>query len=174
MNRFWILPTALAPLLGATTNLLLALVMGLCAVALLACHQVLMALPRRHLKAPACIAASLILAVMLATCLQLGLRAWALPVALALGHYPALLCLYLFTADRLLPAQQRWRTLAAHLGTLLAVCLALGALRQGLTDGANAHLATLAPGGLILLGLLLALYNRLRPGPAPTRRQGNL
>jgi len=45
---------------------------------------------------------------------------------------------------------------------------------QWLANFADLHLASLAPGALLLLGLLLALYNRLRPGSAHPRRQGKL
>lgn len=57
---------------------------------------------------------------------------------------------------------------------MLGICLLLGASRQGLAELTGLHLASLAPGALLLLGLLLALYNRLRPGPAHPRRQGKL
>ncbi|MGE7989880.1 Rnf-Nqr domain containing protein [Pseudomonas sp. NPDC089554] len=174
MTRFWLFGTSLAPLLGATGNLAQGIALGLCAVGLLLCHQALMAPLRQALQGPLRLVASLAIAAALATCLQLALRAWALPVALSLGHYPALLCLYCVAADSHLPASRRWRALVLHLAGLMTLCLVLGACRQGLAQVANLHLASLAPGALMLLGLLLALYNRLRPGTAPSRRQGTL
>jgi len=82
------------------------------------------------------------------------------------------MCLTCLAVDRLLPDAGRWRSLLLHLGGLLAAYLLLGACRQGLAEGLGVHLASLAPGALLLLGLLLALYNHLRPGPAHPRRQG--
>lgn len=174
MTRFWLFGTSLAPLLGATGNLTQAAAIGLCAIGLLTCHQALMNPLSRALQGSLRLAASLALAVALASCLQMALRAWALPTALSLGHYPALLCLYCITLDSHLPATHRWRALALHLAGLLTSCIALGTCRQALAQAANLHLASLAPGALILLGLLLALYNRLRPGTAHPRRQGTL
>jgi len=174
MNRFWLPGISLVPLIGATSTWVQAVVIGLCAALMMLLHQALLAPLRRPLVAAPRLMASVLLLAALASCLQLGLRAWALPLALALGHYPALLSLQCLSADYLLPETGRWRCLAIHLGSLLVLCVLLGACRQWLATGPNLHLASLAPGGLILLGLLLALYNRVRPGPAPSRRQGSL
>lgn len=174
MSRFWLLGISLTPLLGATATWAQGLVIGLCAALMMALHQVLMAPLRRPLTGAARLLASLLLLATLASCLQLGLRAWALPLALALGHYPALLCVQCLATDYLLPKTDRWRHLVMHMGGLLVLCVLLGACRQWLAAEADLHLASLAPGGLILIGLMLALYNRLRPGPAPSHRQGSL
>lgn len=174
MNRFWLLGISLAPLLGATQTVVQAAAIAACTVALMVLHQALLAALARPLQGATRLLASLLLIAALCSCLQLGLRAWALPLALALGHYPTLLSLQCLAADHLLPTQGRWRLLAVHLAGLVALCLLLGICRQWLGPVAGAHLATLAPGGLILLGLLLALYNRLRPDPAPSRREGTL
>ncbi|MGK0149247.1 Rnf-Nqr domain containing protein [Pseudomonas putida] len=174
MNRFYLLGASLVPLLGATRTLSEGATIGVCAVLMSSLHQLLLAPLRQRLATWTYVLASLLLLAALASCLQLALRAWLLPVALALGHYPALLCLQCLATDHLLPDQRRWRLLAGHLCALLATCLLLGASRQWLADGTGLHLASLAPGALLLLGLLLALYNRLRPGPAQPRRQGKL
>ena len=174
MNRLYLLPVTLVPLLGATHTLREGAAIGLCAVVLSSLHQLLMAALRQRLANWAYVLASLLLLAGLASCLQLALRAWLLPLALALGHYPALLCLQCLAIDYLLPNQGRWHMLARHLGAVLVTCLLLGACRQWLADFADVHLASLAPGALLLLGLLLALYNRLRPGSAHPRRQGKL
>ncbi|MCO7634625.1 NADH:quinone oxidoreductase [Pseudomonas guariconensis] len=174
MNRFWLPGISLVPLLGATSTLAQAITIGLSTLVLMVLHQGVMAPLRASLTGAARLLASLLLLAALASCLQLGLRAWALPLALTLGHYPALLSVQCLAADCLLPDASRWRYLAIHLAGLLALYVLLGACRQWLTLGPGLHLASLAPGGLILLGLLLALYNCLRPGPAPSRRQGSL
>ena len=172
MNRDYLLVTALAPLLGVTQTLPMAAVMGGCAVLMACLHQALLMPLRSHLHGAAYVLASLLILAGLASCLQLALRAWLLPMALLLGPYPALMCLTCLAVDRLLPDAGRWRSLLLHLGGLLAAYLLLGACRQGLAEGLGVHLASLAPGALLLLGLLLALYNHLRPGPAHPRLQG--
>ena len=174
MNRFWLPGISVVPLVGATSTLAQASAIGLCAVVLMSLHQALLMPLRQRLTGPWRLLASLSLLAALSSCLQLGLRAWALPLALSLGHYPVLLCIQCLAADYLLPEGLRWRRLAAVLGGLLALCMLLGACRQWLATGPGVHLASLAPGGLLLLGGLLALYNCLRPGPAPSRRQGSL
>ncbi len=172
MNRFYLLAASLVPLLGATRTVSEGAAIGVCAVVMCALHQLSMAPLRQRLTSWTYVLASLLLLAALTSCLQLALRAWLLPLALALGHYPALLCLQCLATDHLLPNQGRWRLLAGHLCAVLATCLLLGACRQWLADVAGLHLASLAPGALLLLGLLLALYNRLRPGPAHPRHQG--
>lgn len=172
MNRDYVLVAALAPLLGATQTLPMAAVMGGCAVLMVGLHQALLMPLRNRLHGAAYVLASLLILAGLASYLQLALRAWLLPMALLLGPYPALLWLTCLAMDRLLPEAGRWRSLLLHLGGLLAAYLVLGACRQGLGEGLGVHLASLAPGALLLLGVLLALYNHLRPGPAHPRRQG--
>ncbi|HGM5580658.1 TPA: Rnf-Nqr domain containing protein [Pseudomonas putida] len=173
MNRFWLLGSALPPLLGATQTLENALAIGLSALLLVLSHQALM-LPLHRMIGAARIVASLMLAAALTSCLQLGLNAWALPLALGLGHYPALLSLHCLAVDALAPHTGRWSALIRHLLGLTALCLILSACRQWLGQSDGVHLANLTPGALILLGLLLALYNRLRPAPATSSRQGTL
>ncbi|MNM48144.1 electron transport complex RsxE subunit [compost metagenome] len=171
MNRDWLLAIYLAPLLGATRTLAEGATIGLAMVTLTTLHQALLAPLRRQLVGAAYLTASLMLLAALASCLQLALRAWALPLALTLGHYPLLLCLTCLVTDKLLPDSGRWQQLMMHQGGLLAACLLLGACRQWLSDWVGVHLASVTPGALLLLGLLMALYNCLRPSPL-SRRQG--
>ncbi|MFK2913010.1 Rnf-Nqr domain containing protein [Pseudomonas sp. 3HC3] len=172
MTRLGLLAMSIAPLLGATRTLGEGATIGLCAVVMGCLHQLLLSPLRKRVASWTYVLASLLLLAALASCLQLALRAWLLPLAIALGHYPALLCLQCLASDHLLPDQRRWHVLAKHLGAVFASCLLLGASRQWLADHTELHLASLAPGALLLLGLLLALYNRLRPGPAHPNRQG--
>lgn len=174
MNRFCLLAVSLTPLLGATRTLHEGIAIGLCAVVMGSLHQLLLTPLRQRLASWAYVPASLLMLAALASCLQMALRAGSLPLALALGHYPALLCLQCLACDHLLRDQGRWRMLAGYFCAVFALCLVLGASRQWLANVANLHVANLAPGALLLLGLLLALYNRLRPGPAHPRRQGKL
>lgn len=172
MNRSCLLLASLAPLLGGTQTLMQAVVIGVSMVLMTVLHQAMLYPLRPRLSGAMYWLASLLLVAALASCLQLSLRAWALPLALALGYFPALISLQCLATDHLLPATGRWHMLCVHLAGLLSLCLLLGASRQWLENGLNIHVASLAPGALLLLGVLLALYNHLRPGPAPSRRQG--
>ncbi|BBH47732.1 Rnf-Nqr domain containing protein [Pseudomonas sp. KU43P] len=172
MNSYCLLVAGLAPLIGATQTLAQAATLGCGMVMLSLFHQLLLAPLRPRLTGAAYWLASLMLIAALASCLQLALRAWVLPLALSLGHYPALICLQCLAADRLLPAEGRWRQLLVHVAGLLLLYLLLGASRQWLDQGLGLHAAGLSFGALLLLGALLALYNRLRLGHAPSRRQG--
>ncbi|AXQ49431.1 NADH:quinone oxidoreductase [Pseudomonas vlassakiae] len=170
MNRFCLLITGLAPLLGATGTVTHALTIAACMWVMILLHQAFLGPLRASLSGARYWLASLLLLAALGSCLQLALRALALPLALTLGYFPALICLQCLAIDTLLPAEGRWRELLLHLSGLLLACLLLGAGRQWLDDVAGMHLAHLPSGGLLLLGALLALYNWLRP--TLTRRQG--
>lgn len=170
MNRFCLLATGLAPLLGATGTFSQAVAIGVCMLVLPLLHQGLLSPLRATLSGTKYWLTSLLLLAALCSCLQLALRAWALPLALTLGYFPALICLHCLAIDTLLPCERRWRQLLLHLTGLLLVCLLLGAARQWLDQVAGMHQANLPSGALLLLGALLALYNRLRP--TLTRRQG--
>jgi len=171
MSRFWLVMISLAPLLGATRTIVQAIAISLCACLLTGLHQALMAPLRRHLDQGASPWASALLTATLVTCLYLGLRAWALPLAEELALYPLLLALPCLACEQLPP--QTHRLLCRSLGGLLVASLALGICRQVLADDLGLHIATLAPGALILLGLLLGLYNHLRPSTTSPRRQGS-
>lgn len=173
MNRFGLLGASVVSLVGATSTLAQGIMIGLCAAGMMIIHQALMLPLRKTLTGLPHLLANLLLLAGLASCLQLGLNAWSLPLALMLGHYPALLSVQSLAAHYLLPTKGRWRNLAVHVSALLMLCVLLGACRQWLATGPGIHLAGFAPGGLMLLGLLLALYNRLHPGAAPSRRQGS-
>ena len=109
MNRLYLLGASLVPLLGAARTLSEGATIGVCAVLLSSLHQLSMAPLRRRSATWTYVLASLLVLAALASCLQLALRAWLLPLALALGHYPALLCLQCLAIDYLLPDQGRWR-----------------------------------------------------------------
>ncbi|MDZ3995784.1 NADH:quinone oxidoreductase [Pseudomonas sp. Teo4] len=171
MNRFCWLAASLVPVLGATRTLTQGASIALCLVGLTLAHQVLLVPLRQQLTGMTLQLASLLIIAALASCLQLGLRAWTLPIALILGFYPALLCLACVAIDGLLPTNGRSRQLLLQLSGMVVVLLLMGASRQWLNEGLNLHLASLAPGALLILGLLLALYNRLRPTPPPTPKE---
>ncbi|KDN97549.2 Rnf-Nqr domain containing protein [Pseudomonas donghuensis] len=172
MNRQWLAAISLAPLLGATQTLAQASAIALLSLLIIGLHRLCMTPLHKVLEASASLIASVLLAALLVTCLELTLRAWALPLSLALGPYSALIAVQCLVFEFAQGASGRWRTAAATLGGFALLCMAMGLFRQGLGEFANLRLASLLPGALILLGLMLALYNRVCRRPAPTRRQG--
>jgi electron transport complex protein RnfG len=171
MNRHWLLSVCLAPLIGTTGTVVQALTMLACMSVLILAHQLLMVTLRDHLEPAMQAWMSMVLAAALTTCLQLGLQAWALPMALVLGHYPALLALQCLATNacyrnRPLARSAHWPCRPGGGWPGLAIC------RQALAGSPGLHITHLAPGALILLGLLLGLYNQLRPEPTTAHRQG--
>ncbi|MFK8332430.1 Rnf-Nqr domain containing protein [Pseudomonas sp. BJa5] len=172
MNRQWLAAVSLAPLLGATGTLVNASVIGACSVALIAVHHLAMKPLHQGLSPASQLTASVLLAAALVTCLELSLRAWALPLYQALSPYPALIAVQCLVFEHALGHSRRWRETGSVLLGFAALCIALGVSREVLAGWAGVRLAALLPGGLILLGLLLALYNRVCLQRAPSRRQG--
>ncbi|QBZ91478.1 NADH:quinone oxidoreductase [Pseudomonas viciae] len=157
MNKPWVLTGGLllVPLIGATNSLAGALGLWLAWVVITLGHGLAMGLVRPRLTAYQRQLASVLLAATLTACAGLAAQAWALelyrPLSLYFG-WIALSCVALeheggFIEPRL-PASLR---LAGLFGLWM---IGLGALRELI--GSNLPLALLAPGGFILLGLLLA------------------
>ena len=174
MNRQWLAAVSLAPVLGATQTLLQASTIALLSLLAVGLHRLCMLPLRKQLDAGAGLFASVLLAALLVTCLALGLRAWALPLALELGPYPALIAVQCLVFEFALGNDARWRAAAITLAAFASLCMTMGLMRQLLGEFANLRLASLLPGALILLGLILALYNRVCQRRAPSRRQGTL
>lgn len=157
MNKPLILTRGLllVPLVGASDSLVNALGLWLAWALVSAAHGWVMGLLRPRLTAPQRLLASVVLAATLTACAGLVAQAWVLelyqPLSLYIG-WIALSCVVLehddaFVGSRL-PEHLR---LAGLFGLLM---IGLGTLR-GLIGNAI-PLALLAPGGFILLGLLLA------------------
>ncbi|RWU22434.1 NADH:quinone oxidoreductase [Pseudomonas alkylphenolica] len=172
MNRHWLAAVSLALMLGATQTLLGACAIAIFGVSLITLHHLLLNPLQRWLEPRARMVASVLLAAMLATCLDLGLRAWALPLYQSLSPYPALIAVQCVVFQYAQGEQRRWQSVAQWLGAFAGLCVALGACREVLAGWASIRLVALLPGALLLLGLLLALYNRVCLRHALTRRQG--
>jgi len=172
MSRNWLAAVSLAPLLGATGTLIDASVIAGCSLVLITLHHLAMKPLHRGLSATSQMTASVLLAAALATCLELSLRAWALPLYQALSPYPALIAVQCLVFEHALGHSRGWREKTSVLLGFAALCIALGACREVLANWADVRLAALLPGSLFLLGLLLALYNRVCLQRAPSRRQG--
>ncbi|MCW2270084.1 electron transport complex RsxE subunit [compost metagenome] len=174
MNKQWLAAVSLAPLLGATQTLHNAGAIAGLSVLVITLHHLAMSPLHRWLDGPGRLIASVLLSAGLTTCLELGLRTWALPLYLALGPYPALIAVQCLVFEHARGDTQTLRQSAIVLLGFAALALGLGAGREFLAQWAGIRLAALLPGALILMGLLLALYNRVCHGRAPLRRQGNL
>jgi electron transport complex protein RnfE len=172
MSRQWLAAVSLAPLLGITQTLLDACAIAGFSVLLITLHHLTMGPLHRWLAARGRMLASVLLAAALTTCLELSLRAWALPLHQALSPYPALIAVQCLMFEYAQSENRRWRDIAQLLGAFAALCIALGLCRELLAGWAGLRLAALLPGAFFLLGLLLALYNRVCLRRAPSRRQG--
>lgn len=172
MSKQWLAAMSLAPLLGATQTILNACAIAGLSALLIALHHATMRPLRHWLVAHNRLLASVLIAAALVTCLELSLRAWALPLYQALSPYPALIAVQCVMFEYTQDESRRWRDVARLLLGFALLCIILGAFRELLADWAGLHVATLLPGALFLLGLLLALYNRVCLWRSPSRRQG--
>lgn len=172
MSRQWLAALSLAPLLGVTQSVLSASAIAGMSVCLIALHHLAMGALRPWLTARGKILASVLLAAALVTCLELSLRAWALPLYQALSPYPALIAVQCLIFEHAQGENRRWPETLRLLCGFAALCIGLGVCRELLGAWAGLRLAVLLPGAFFLLGLLLALYNRVCLGRAPSRRQG--
>ncbi|KAF0865063.1 Rnf-Nqr domain containing protein [Pseudomonas sp. LD120] len=168
----------LPPLIGVTSSWVTAIGLALAGWLMVGTFGGGMGLLRPRLEAGGQWLASLLLSASLGSCLWLALQAWSYELHQQLSLYLGLLPLQCVILEQAGWFQQRarWRVLAGFCGTLIV----LGALRELLGTGAlGSHLGwlagvpddssgwvllpqgglrllTLAPGGFILLGLLLA------------------
>ncbi|KKA09186.1 NADH:quinone oxidoreductase [Pseudomonas ogarae] len=157
MNKPWGLTHGLllVPLIGASDSLVGALGLWLAWALVLFSHGLAMGLVRQRLTACQRLLASIVLAATLATCTGLVVQAWALelyrPLSLYVG-WIALSCVALEQEGFFV--ESRWPERLRLAGLFGLLMISLGAVR-GLI-GSGLPLALLAPGGFILLGLLLA------------------
>ena len=182
----------LAPLIGATGSLMTALGLWLMSIVVISVFGLGMNALRPRLLPSTHLLASVVLAATLTSCAQLGAQVWSLQWHQQVGIYSALIALQCVVLDHTGFFQGTWRN-RLRLGGLFGVLmLSLGLLRELLGNGtignhlpwlaaatqadwqgwmlsadAGMHLATLAPGGFILLGLLIAAWQAWhRPTPS--------
>ena len=160
MNRSWLAALSLAPLLGASQTLLQAAAMAVLTSVAILVHRALMTPLRDRLDASCGVIASVLLAAAVVTCQTLALRTWALDLHQALGIYPELIALSCLLFEQSLGTPGQWRRVALMLAGHGALFLLLGACRELLANG-SLRLASLAPGALLLLGLLPVSYTHL-------------
>ncbi|MEO6680392.1 MAG: Rnf-Nqr domain containing protein [Pseudomonas sp.] len=169
----------LAPLIGATDSLVTALGLWLMFAAVSAAYGAGMSPLRARLAPWAHLPAGVLLAATLTSCAELAGQAWSLQWQQHLGLYAGLIALQCVVLDNNGFFQSPWRE-RVRVGSLFgALMLGMGLLRELIGNGTlGAHLswltggldwpglvlttdgglrlATLVPGGFILLGLLIA------------------
>lgn len=184
----------LAPLIGATGSLMTALGLWLLFIAVIGVFGAVISALRSRLLASTHVLASVILAATLTSCAELGAQAWSLQWHQQMGIYPALIALQCVVLEHGGFFRTPWRDrlrLCAVFGVLM---VGLGLLRELSGNGTigthlawlagathtdwqgwvlsaegGLRLATLAPGGFILLGLLIAAWQAWhRPAPSLT------
>lgn len=168
----------LAPLIGATDSSVKGIGMALAWVLLISSYSAGMHVLRRHIDGQHQWLASLLLSASLGSCLWLALQAWSYELHQQLSLYLGLLALQCVVLEHTGYFRHRHRLRLA--GAFCGALIGLGALREllgsgtlgghlgwlaGLPDTGNGwvvlphgglRLLTLAPGGFILLGLLVA------------------
>jgi electron transport complex protein RnfE len=169
----------LAPLIGATGSLMSAV--GLCLMfgAVVTAYAFGMGALRARLDPPARLAASVLLAAALTSCAELGGQTWSLQWQQHLGIYAGLIALHCVVLETNGFFQMPWRNRLQLCALFSALMVSLGVLRELIGKGTlgahlswlagaadwpglvlssqgGLHLATLAPGGFIVLGLLIA------------------
>jgi electron transport complex protein RnfE len=145
----------LAPLIGATDAWANALGLWLMFVVVTCAYALLMGVLRPRLEPSTRLLASVVLAATLTACAELGAQVWSLQWHLHAGIYAGLIALQCVVLEHNGFFQESRRDrlrLCAGFGALM---VGLGLLR-GFIGDSGLHLATLAPGGFILLGLLIA------------------
>lgn len=164
MNKPQTLQNALmlTPLIGATGSFMSALGVLVMFITVVSTYGACMAPLRRRLAPATHLLASLILAAALTSCTERAVQAWSLQWHQPLGIYAGLIavqCVVLeFNGFFHTTRRDRLR-LCLLFGALMLV---LGLLRAFL-GSSEWRLATLAPGGFILLGLLIAAWQAWPP-----------
>jgi electron transport complex protein RnfE len=180
----------LTPLIGATYSLTAAL--GLCLMFMLVTQlfSLVMDALRSRLVPTARLLASILLAATLTSCAELMAQAWSLQWQQHLGFYGALIALQCVVLEYTGFFQNDWRQRLRINGLFVTLMIALSLLRELIGNGTlgnhlswligatqtdwqgwvlvadgGLRLATLVPGGFILLGLLIAAWQAWRPTP---------
>ncbi|SEC86180.1 electron transport complex protein RnfE [Pseudomonas frederiksbergensis] len=171
----------LAPLIGATDSLVSALGLWLMFIVAISAFGVSMGALRPRLVPETRLLASILLAAALTSCIELAAQVWSLQWHQHVGFYAGLIALQCVVLEHTGFHQSTWRDRLRLSGLFGALMVGLGLLReligsgtlgshlpwlagtaqtdwQGwvLTADGGLRLVTLAPGGFILLGLLIA------------------
>lgn len=156
----------IAPLIGATGSWINALGLWLMFIAVITAYGACMTALRSRLVPAARLLAGILLAATLTSCAQIAAQIWSLQWYQHLGIYSGLIALQCIVLDHTGFFQKAWRDRLGLCGLFGALMVSLGLARELIGNG-GLHLATLAPGGFILLGLLIAAWQAW-PRKSPT------
>ncbi len=178
-NPTFVLMLGMCPTLGTTGSAMTGMSMGLATMGVLICSNMAISAIRRFVPASVRIPAYIVVIATFVTLLQMFMQAYLPALNNLLGIFIPLIvvnCILLGRAEAFASKHSVSDSLMDGIGIGLGFTLALtllGALREISGTGAifGAHIfpedygalvMVLAPGAFIMLGLLVALFNRIR------------
>lgn len=178
-NPTFVLMLGMCPTLGTTGSAMTGMSMGLATMGVLICSNMAISAIRRFVPASVRIPAYIVVIATFVTLLQMFMQAYLPALNNLLGIFIPLIvvnCILLGRAEAFASKHSVVDSLMDGIGIGLGFTLALtllGALREISGTGAifGAHIfpedygalvMVLAPGAFIMLGLLVALFNRIR------------
>ena len=177
-NPTFVLILGMCPTLGTTSTAITGLSMGIATLFVLVCSNGAISAPRRAIPGEVRIPAFIVVIASFVTILQMVMQAYLPSLYATLGIFIPLIvvnCILLGRAEAFASKNGVFASLCDGLGVGVGFTLALtllGSVREILGTGAvfgcqlysadyGALLFVLAPGAFIVLGLLIALFNRL-------------
>lgn len=180
-NPTFVLVLGLCPTLGTTSSAITGMSMGLATLIVLMCSNFTVSALKSIIPDKVRIPAFILLIASFVTIVQMIMQAWLPALNESLGIFIPLIvvnCILLGRAETFASKNNPWLSVCDGLGIGLGFTLALtiiGSVREILGTGAvfgiqlysadfGALLFVLAPGAFIVLGLLIAVFNRLKEG----------
>lgn len=177
-NPTFVLVLGMCPTLGTTSSAITGMSMGLATLAVLTCSNAAISAIKNFVPAMVRIPAFIVVIASFVTILQMLMQAWTPVLYATLGIFIPLIvvnCILLGRAEAFASKNSVWLSVCDGLGTGAGFTIALtliGSVRELLGTGAvfgtqifaadyGALLFVLAPGAFIVLGLLIALFNRI-------------
>lgn len=177
-NPTFVLILGMCPTLGTTSSALTGMSMGLATLLVLICSNTVISMLKHLIPDKVRIPAFIVVIASFVTVVQMVMQAWFPSLYSALGIFIPLIvvnCILLGRAEAFASRNSVWLSACDGVGIGLGFTAALtvtGAVRELLGTGAifgmqlysadfGALLFVLAPGAFIVLGLLIALFNRL-------------
>ncbi len=177
-NPTFVLILGMCPTLGTTSSAMIGMSMGLATLFVLMCSNMAISAIKRIVPDKVRIPVYIVVIASFVTILQMLMQAYAPALYASLGIFIPLIvvnCILLGRAEAFASKNTVFASLCDGLGVGVGFTLALtllGAVRELLGTGAvfglqlynadfGALLFVLAPGAFIVLGLLIALFNRL-------------
>ena len=178
-NPTFVLILGMCPTLGTTSSALTGLSMGLATLFVLICSNAAISAIKNIVPDKVRIPVFIVVIASFVTILQMAMQAWVPALYAALGIFIPLIvvnCILLGRAEAFASKNSVWLSVCDGIGCGVGFTLALtviGAVRELLGTGAifgmqlynadfGALIFVLAPGAFIVLGFLIALFNRFK------------